>query len=158
MTITALASQLQPVTNKRNASLLQKAMEEELGVVPERGLIKFIPMAEENLATNGKTVVGEIEDLARETTEDNINLKRNLSRGTTKSKKRMSTKSMRNLKIGGQLATHDEQMTPPMSERQTLLMPPLLTESSPMDLKVEKVQRKMGKRKSFIAAVFGKSG
>ena len=158
MTITALASQLQSVTNKRNASLIQKAMEEELGVVPERGLIKFIPIAEENFATNGKTVAGEIDDLERQTTEDNANLRRSLSRGTMKSRKRMATKSLRNLKIGSQLPTHEEQMTPPINDGQTPQRPAMPTSPSPMDVRAEKAQKKMGRRKSFIAAVFGKSG
>ena len=159
MTITALQSQLQPVTNKRNAALIQKAMEDALGVVPDRGLIKFMPIAEENLATNGKTVAGEIEDLERATSEDNSSIRRTLSR----SKKRHSTKSLRNLKISSPLPTHDEQMTPPVSAQGivniqgTPSIPALPIEKSTMDRKAERVQ-KMSRRKSFIASMFGKGG
>lgn len=153
MTITALQSQLQPVTNKRNAALLQKAMEDTLGVVPERGLVRFMPIAEENLATNGKTVAGEIEDLEKETLEDASSIRRTLSRG----KKRQSTKSLRNMKISSPLPTHDEQMTPPVSAQGPPSMPAMPTEKSTLDQKAEKVQ-KMSRRKSFIASMFGKGG
>jgi Macrophage migration inhibitory factor (MIF) len=157
--ITALQSQLQLVTNKRNAALIQKAMEDALGVVPDRGLVKFMPIAEENLATNGRTVAGEIEDLERETSEDNSNIRRTLSRG----KRRQSNKSLRNLKISSPLPTHDEQMTPPVSAQGigsvqvTPSMPAMPAEKSAMDRKAEKVQ-KMSRRKSFIASMFGKGG
>ena len=161
MAITALQSQLQPVTNKRNAALIQKAMEDVLGVVPERGLIKFMPIPEENLATNGKTVAGEIEDLERATSEDNSTLRRTLSRG----KKRHSTRSLRNLKISSPLPTHDEQITPPLSAQGmdgTQGGPPMPASVLPiqkgtMDGKTAKVQ-KMSRRKSFIASMFGKVG
>ncbi len=66
MTISALPSQLMPTTNKRNAALIQKHMEEAIGVKPERGFLRFVPTAEENMATNGKTMAGEIDDLEKE--------------------------------------------------------------------------------------------
>ncbi|TVY83267.1 hypothetical protein LSUE1_G002161 [Lachnellula suecica] len=160
MTINALPSQLQPATNKRNSALLGKAMEESMGVAPNRGLIKFVPVPEENMATDGKTAAGEIEELDRETAANNINLNRSLSRagaGTPKGKKRQSLRSLRNpTPAGSALPTHDEQITPPLSARQSPTVPAIPTELSPMDRKAEKVQ-KMGRRKSFIAAVFGKS-
>jgi hypothetical protein len=156
LTITALGSQLQPVTNKRNATLLAKSMEEGLGVGPERGLIKFVPITEENFATDGRTLAGAIEDLERETSDDNANLKRSVSRGTTKSRRRQSMKSLRGVKAG-QLPTHDERITPtsPMSDGHIPPLPAIPTEPSRNDRKAEKVQ-KMGRRKSFIAAMFGK--
>jgi hypothetical protein len=158
MTINALPCQLQPVTNKRNASLIAKNMDELLGVPPNRGLIKFVPIPEENLATDGKTVTMEIDELEKETTSNNFNLGRSLSRAasTNKGNRRHSMKSLRNLTSTNYLPTHEEQMTPPLSDRQSPLLPPMPTEKSAMDLKAEKVQ-KMGRRKSFIAAMFGKS-
>jgi hypothetical protein len=155
MSITALQSQLHPITNKRNAALLQKAMEDALGVIPERGLIRFMPITEENLATNGKTVAGEIEDLQKEPSEDSFSIRRTLSRG-----KRQSTKSLRNLKISSSLPTYDEQMTPPVSAwgiglQTTTSMPAVPTEKNTLDQKAEKVQ-KMRRRRSFIASMFGK--
>jgi hypothetical protein len=65
MCVSALPSQLQPTTNKRNAALIQKHMEEALGVRPGRGLLRFVPVQEEHLACGGKTMAGEIEELER---------------------------------------------------------------------------------------------
>lgn len=169
MTVTALQSQLQPVTNKRNAALLQKAMEDAVGVVPDRGLIRFMPIAEENLATNSKTVSGEIEDLEKGTSEDSSSVRRTLSC----SRKRQSTRSLRNLKNSSALPTHDEQMTPPVSARGassqgitfqgissqgTPSMPTVPTEKSTMDRRADRAQGKMSRRKSFIASMFGRAG
>ncbi len=41
-------------------------MEEAIGVSPARGYLCFLPTAEENFASNGKTMAGEIEDLEKE--------------------------------------------------------------------------------------------
>jgi hypothetical protein len=157
LTINALPSQLQPVTNKRNAALLAKAMEEGLGVGPERGLIKFCAIAEENLATDGKTMAGEIEELEKETAESNANLHRNMSRSTPKSKRRQSMKSLRSLRTKSQAQNESTSNTPPLSDRDTPPLPPVPTEMSAMDRKAQKV-KKMGRRKSFIATIFGRAG
>ena len=65
MTIFALPSQLMPTTNKRNTALVQIHMEEALGVPPVRGLLRFIALGEDNMALNGKTMAGEIDELER---------------------------------------------------------------------------------------------
>lgn len=65
MRVFALPTQLQPTTNKRNAALIQKHMEEAIGVPPSRGFLRFIPTLEEHTAWNGKTLAGEIDDLER---------------------------------------------------------------------------------------------
>ncbi|CAD6456246.1 d426359d-1ff6-40fa-a4b8-896aefd4fcba [Sclerotinia trifoliorum] len=153
MTITALPSQMQPVTNKRNASLLQNYMATtELYVEPERGIIKFVPLAEENFATNGKTVAGEIEELERETANDGSGHRSLHTPGTVKSKKRMSTKSTKSLKSKN-LQTHEE-YTPSVSSRESPPLPPMPVEVNALDKKAMNVQ-KLGRRKSFMAAVFG---
>ena len=158
LTITALNSQLQPVTNKRNATLLAKAMEEGLGVAPNRGVIKFLVMSEDNLATDGRTITSEIEELEKEHAENNSSLQRNLSKNTPKSKRRHSMRSLRTSK--NTLPTHNEHgsPTPPISDpdRQTPPLPAIPSEKSPMDRRAEKAQ-KMGRRKSFIASIFGKA-
>ena len=164
MSITALQCQLQPVTNKRNAALLQRVMEEILGVYPERGLIRFMPIAEENLATNGKTVTGEIEELEKESMEDASSIRRTLSPIRT----RHSTKSLRNLRISSPLPTHDEASTQPASapslgpqEPSSIhvvrTIPTVSMEKSNLDLKAEKIQR-MSRRRSFMTSIFGKGG
>jgi len=66
MSLHALAPELQPTTNRRNAALIQKHMHEAIEVPPSRGVLRFVAAAEENLAHNGKTTAGEMEDAARE--------------------------------------------------------------------------------------------
>lgn len=65
MKVTALQSQLLPATNKRNAALIQRHMEEAIGVSPARGFLQFIPTLEENMAVNGRTLAAEMDDLER---------------------------------------------------------------------------------------------
>lgn len=68
MTVTALPTQLKPTTNNHNAALLQTFMAKALNVLPERGIIRFVPILAEHLASNGKTIQGELERLQREDT------------------------------------------------------------------------------------------
>lgn len=86
LTINALPTQVQPTTNKRNAALIQTFMAESIGVSPDRGIIKFVPIPEESLATNGMTILGEIERLEREHAEEGgSNIKRAMTKGSRKS-------------------------------------------------------------------------
>ncbi|RMZ73101.1 MIF domain containing [Pyrenophora seminiperda CCB06] len=85
LTINALPVQVQPTTNKRNASLIQTFMAESIGVSPDRGIVKFIPIPEESLAMNGMTILGEIERMERQTGEDSSNIKRAMTKGSRKS-------------------------------------------------------------------------
>lgn len=66
LTVSTVASQMQPVTNKRNAALIQSFMADILSVPPERGIIRFIAIPEENLAMNGTTMQGEIERMEKQ--------------------------------------------------------------------------------------------
>lgn len=125
-----------------------------LGPRPERGLIKFIPIAEENMGTNSKTVAGQIDDMEKEATENTASFRRSLSRS---SKNRHSTKSLHNMKAANSLSAHAEQTATPTNETDTPSLPPLPAEKSAIDVKGEKVQ-KVSKRKSFIANIFGKGG
>ena len=61
LTITALPSQIQPAANKRNAALIQSFMTASLGVLPDRGVIKFIGIPDECFATEGITIQGQID-------------------------------------------------------------------------------------------------
>ncbi|KAJ5682945.1 Tautomerase [Penicillium macrosclerotiorum] len=58
--IFALPSCIAPVTNLRNTNLIQSTLDELLGIIPEQGVILYFAVPEENLATNGMTVQGEI--------------------------------------------------------------------------------------------------
>jgi len=85
LTITALPVQLLPTTNKRNAALIQNFMFESIGVPLDRGMIKFVPIQEECLATNGMTILGEIERLEQQQAEATGGLARGLAKGSRKS-------------------------------------------------------------------------
>ncbi|KAL9010169.1 MAG: hypothetical protein Q9173_004869 [Seirophora scorigena] len=146
MTITALPAQIQPVTNKRNAAMIQTFMSELLGVTPDRGIIRFIGISEEYLATNGNTVQGEIDNLTKDASEDSTDNKRSstLRRGR-------SRKPSLVLQERSRPGTSDNISSPP------LMSPPLPAiprEQSPLDMKVEKVQR-MGRRRSFLTLFSG---
>ena len=65
LTITALPFYVQATTNKRNATLIQAFLAEILKVPEHRGIIRFVPIAEDNLATGGMTITSEVESLSR---------------------------------------------------------------------------------------------
>ncbi|OCK81618.1 hypothetical protein K432DRAFT_295092 [Lepidopterella palustris CBS 459.81] len=86
LTVTALPVQIQPTTNKRNAALIQSFMSDSLGVTPDRGIIKFQTIPEENMAINGRTILGEIERLEKRQAEENgTSLKHALTKGSRRS-------------------------------------------------------------------------
>jgi hypothetical protein len=87
LTINALPVQVQPTTNKRNAALIQTFMAESIGVPSDRGIIKFIPIQEDSLATNGMTILGEIERLERQHADEN-GVSSNIKRAMTKSSRK----------------------------------------------------------------------
>lgn len=62
LTIHALPSLTQPTTNKRNAALLQRHLEEALGVKSARGYVRFVATPEDMVAVGGRTIAAEIED------------------------------------------------------------------------------------------------
>lgn len=171
LTITALATQLQPVTNKRNAALLSKAMDELLGVNPARGTIKFMSVPEENLASGGRTVADLIEEAGKDPGHGPLGgVQRTLSRGSRQSREKKSVRSLDEKLPNVTESPPDPIETYTVSvsagkspQRHAFVkrsfdvpMPPIPTEPSDMDRKAEKVQ-KMGRRKSFIATIFGKT-
>lgn len=70
LTIFALPSLVQPTTNKRNAALIQAQIQDCLGVAPSRGYVRFVATPEEDVASGGKTVASEMEELDRTTRDD----------------------------------------------------------------------------------------
>ncbi|RFU26208.1 hypothetical protein B7463_g10118, partial [Scytalidium lignicola] len=155
MNISALPSLVEANTNKKNAPLLQAAMKEALGVVPERGIIRFIPVPEENYAINGKTIAEEIEDLRIETIGENSTANAGSLRcGRNASKK--TKRSMPNLR--NMYPPPDIPLPPTPSVSGGAPIPPIPAvpvEKSPLDRKADKVRR-LGRRKSFITMVFGR--
>jgi hypothetical protein len=85
LTINALSAQLQPTINKRNAAMIQTFMTESIGVAADRGVIRFIPISEDNLATNGMTIAGDIEQYERLQEDQEGGLKRSLTKNSRKS-------------------------------------------------------------------------
>lgn len=81
LNITTLPSLIQPATNKRNAALIQAFMSDVLSVSPDRGIVRFTPIPEEDLAINGRTMRAEIEKMEKQIAEEGSALKRVLSKG-----------------------------------------------------------------------------
>lgn len=150
LTVTALPSQIQPTTNKRNAALIQNFMIDSLGVPPERGVVRFVGIAEEFLATNGTTVLGEIENLRKTSSEDSRTESSRLS--TIRSRGRRTPKLQGlALEDGNGLRSGATSLTPPL---QSPPLPHHSAKKSHLDIKAAKAQ-KMGRRRSFMA-LFGK--
>lgn len=143
LTITALPSQIAPTMNKRNAGLIQAFLQESLDISAKRGVIRFTSIAEENLATNGLTTLGEIEQLERSSCEEGGATMRSLSRNNGRKKKSMN------------LITTN---LPPRSKTPLPITPPSSSQEgsmeSKMDSKMDTVRR-VKKRKS-IMAFFGR--
>ncbi|KAL9016028.1 MAG: hypothetical protein Q9185_006594 [Variospora sp. 1 TL-2023] len=150
ITITALPSQIQPVTNKRNAVMIQTFMSELLGVTPDRGIIRFNGICEEYLATNGTTLQGEIDNLAKESSEDTTDNKRSNTLRSGRSRKYSRPEKLI-LQERSRPGTSDNLSSPPLTSPS---LPVISREQSPLDKKAEKVQR-MGRRKSFLAMFSG---
>lgn len=91
--IYALHSCIAPVTNLRNTTLIQVAFEELLGIPPSSGVVIYIPIPEDNLATNGKTVRDEILRLERTDQEDTSSggLFKTISRGMSRRRLKSSS-------------------------------------------------------------------
>ncbi|GJC86580.1 hypothetical protein ColLi_09418 [Colletotrichum liriopes] len=69
MSIHALSLEVAVTKNKRNAALLQKHLQEALGVAPARGFVKFVEVPAENMAVNGKTTASQIAEVTGEEEE-----------------------------------------------------------------------------------------
>ncbi|KAI9368753.1 hypothetical protein BJX61DRAFT_536999 [Aspergillus egyptiacus] len=90
MKIFALPSLIAPITNLRSTILIQTALHEILNIAPSRGVILYIPVAEENMATNSTTMMGEIYHLERETRDREPGIFKSLSRSLSRRKKSSS--------------------------------------------------------------------
>lgn len=95
--IYALPSLIAPATNERSTTLIQGALQDLLGIPSALGVVIFIPVPEENLATNGFTFRGEIsrmESNERErNSEDSPGLFKTISRGVNRRFKSSSGQS-----------------------------------------------------------------
>ena len=135
-------------------------MTEALGVTSDRGVVRFVPIAEEHLATSGNTVLGEIERLSRTSDEENADnvMGRSKSRRSIKPKDlplqdRSDTIKSRSRAMSRKTSrtASPARMSPPLTSPS---LPALPVEKTVMDRRAEKVQ-KMGRRKSFLS-MFGR--
>ncbi|KAK4225508.1 Tautomerase/MIF superfamily [Podospora fimiseda] len=168
MSIFALPSQLLPTTNKRNTALIQKHMEEAIGVVPARGVLRFVPATEEQLASNGKTVAGEIDDLEKSMGQvtgekDGAgDAQGNISRGV-KARKKLSVRTLANFRPVSVSGYPVSEITPPASADEGL--PPIpgspresVVAEESTEVVLAQQQRTARRKKSFVATIFGRSG
>ncbi|KAI6379130.1 hypothetical protein MCOR25_002108 [Pyricularia grisea] len=171
LTIFALPSQMRPTTNKRNAVMIQMHMDEVLGVPSSRGIVRFVPMPEDNVAVSGRTIGSEITELAREAGIDLIDDDEGnglAKRRSVKLKNRLSVrKSFSNFKDHNRSGSRE--LTPPTSASDHRpAVPPL--PSPPLEpgynhevgrdrpgpgLNDPMPVRKTRRRKSFVASIFG---
>ncbi|TID17746.1 hypothetical protein E2P81_ATG10723 [Venturia nashicola] len=118
LTISAIPSELQPVTNKRNAYLIQHFLADILHVPSSRGVIRFQDVPEQKLGTNGSTVAGEIERLEKAHAEDGSGVGHSM---TSKSSRKSLIESKRKSILGGRTTEKKSELKPevPDFERAT---------------------------------------
>jgi len=150
LTITALPSQVQSTTNKRNVALVQGFIAKALNIPATRGVIRFIAVTEDNLGTRGVTVLGEIENMSKPSTKDKTDDKTKSDRKATHRRRTSAGKQPESKnRSHGEAQEKSVQVgiqAPPIPE--------IPTEKSGLNIRAERVQ-KMGKRKSFLQ-MFGK--
>lgn len=71
-----------PITNLRNTIFIQKILHEFLDIAPNRGVIIYASVPEENLATDGVTMLGDLVRLERDSRDSGVfkSLSRSMSR------------------------------------------------------------------------------
>lgn len=142
-------------------------MRESLGVPPDRGIVRFIGVAEEYLATNGVTILGEIENLSKNSSDDSAvdsQSRHGAIKGLAGRRAQPKPKEMPLRKRGASdegVESADDTLSPLPSSR-TSRKPSVPQGSISIesvnhldDNNREKVPKRLGKRKSFLA-LFGK--
>ena len=124
-------------------------MAETLGVASSRGVVRFVAVKEEDLATGGMTVAGEIETLAHGARESGEG-----ERAGRKAEVRKRSRSRRREKVE-KVEKAEEKSRPPTRDQAGERAPPFppvpgVGEKSASIIKPEKVQ-KVGRRRSFLA-------
>jgi len=125
LTVTTLPEYVQQATNQRNSFLIQRLMLKILGVPADRGIIRFVAIAEEMLGTKGTTVLGQMKEkepgLARALTSRSSNRKsladkRKSMTSPTEFTRMASTRSVKSTKEKGMISD-------PIPEKSTYLDP-----------------------------------
>lgn len=155
LTISALPSQLLPTTNKRNAALLQTFLADSLGVAPARGVIRFTPIPDQDLAFNGTTVLGQIENLQKSVGKDTTPAPAPAPALTAFPQKKQSKRQAKPKDLPLRQGIHSQPVSRVASPAmQSPPLPAIPTQKSAMDLKAQRAQ-KLGKRRSLLA-MFGR--
>ena len=81
------------ITNIRRTALIQSALRDLLQIEPYRGVVLYLPVPEENFATNGVTYMGDIARHERHSDDDDPGILRNISRGLSRRLKSNSAHS-----------------------------------------------------------------
>ncbi|KAI0005707.1 Tautomerase/MIF [Xylariaceae sp. FL0662B] len=158
LTVHALPSLVQPTTNKRNALLVQRHIQESLGVPMSRGYMRFVATPEENVAIGGKTVAAEID----ESNKAAVGEKPAMSKRSTRSSRRLSAKSfaafrsssMADLsKVPTPPSSASEETTPITTIPEVPLTPP--GEDKLGELIEQKPLKTASRRKSLRFSLFG---
>ena len=155
LTISALPSQVLPTTNKRNAALIQAFLAESLGVAATRGVVRFISIPEENLAFNGTTVFGQIENLQKSSpNKDNFSDVASLSGIRSAMQSRAASRVQSRRQSISKPPSRDgysfyPTTRPPSPHLRGPPIPTLPNGTNAMDRRAEKAQ-KVGKRRSFF--------
>ncbi|KAK4123443.1 Tautomerase/MIF [Parathielavia appendiculata] len=159
MSVYALPSQLLPTTNKRNAALIQKHMHGALGVDPARGFLRFVPVPEEHLACNGKTMAGEIDELERRLCEGGDGRGVDPPQAEQRARKKMSVKSLAAFRLPPAADMPTAKMTPPTSVDEGWPAASQFTTGGAIEPgPTHSPQPKSTQRKtSFVATIFGRS-
>ncbi|KAK1987038.1 macrophage migration inhibitory factor [Colletotrichum cereale] len=98
MSIHALALEVGTTKNKRNSALLQKHLQEALGVPPARGYVKFVEVPADCMAVNGKTTASQIAEVTGEEEET-------IAERRARNRKSLGTKSMSAFRHGSIVGT-----------------------------------------------------
>ncbi|KAF6838097.1 mif domain-containing protein [Colletotrichum plurivorum] len=94
LSIHALPVEVGVTKNKRNTALLQKHLQEAIGVQPVRGWVKFVEVPAENMASNGKTTASLIAEQGGDEEDGTIAERR------ARNRKSISAKSISALRHG----------------------------------------------------------
>lgn len=91
--VTALPNQIAPVTNLRNTVLIQSVLLEILRIPADRGVIVYLPIPEDNFATNGATTMREMARLQQQSQSEESGILKSISRSMSRRFKSSSTHS-----------------------------------------------------------------
>ncbi|KAF2963221.1 hypothetical protein GQX73_g10342 [Xylaria multiplex] len=161
LTIHALPSLLQPITNKRNAILIQRHLHETLGVVSTRSYVRFEVTTEENVAIGGKMLPADNEGIGRSATDQKSGMFGNPSKHGRRIMK--SVKSLSSFKSNSMIELSEHIPTPPPSnsgETTRIAVIPEVSPTPPGDERISQVEEQKShkgapRRKSHRFALFG---